>query len=126
MGIVWYGRYSVYFEEAQAELGRRCGLGYRDFYEASLRAPIVEFHIDYYQPIYLDEEFTVRAALIWSEGAKLYMEYTIIKKDASIATRAYTIQLFIDSNNSEPCLIAPEMLENLRRRWKKGEFKSLR
>src|SRR3990170_7827083 len=60
MGIVWHGRYSTYFEEVNAEIGRRCGLSYKDFCEANLQAPIVEFHIDYYMPLYIDEEFTIR------------------------------------------------------------------
>ncbi len=123
MGIVWYGRYSSFFEEAQAELGRRCGLSYQDYYKANLRAPIVEFHIDYYQPLYLDEEFTVRASMVWSEGAKLQMEYLLLKLDGSVATRGYTVQLFIDSKSSQPYIVAPELLERLRLRWQKGEFK---
>ncbi|MCX5701015.1 MAG: acyl-CoA thioesterase [Candidatus Omnitrophica bacterium] len=123
MGIVWYGRYSSFFEEAQAELGRRCGLSYQDYYKANLRAPIVEFHIDYYQPLYLDEEFTVRASMVWSEGAKLQMEYLLLKLDGSVATRGYTVQLFIDSKSSQPYIVAPELLERLRLRWQKGELK---
>ena len=126
MGIVWYGRYSSFFEEAQAELGRRCGLSYQDYYKANLRAPIVEFHIDYYQPLYLDEEFTVRASMVWSEGAKLQMEYLLLKLDGSVATRGYTVQLFIDSKSSQPYIVAPELLEHLRLRWQNGEFRCLK
>jgi acyl-CoA thioester hydrolase len=126
MGIVWYGRYAIFFEEAQAELARRCGLGYQDFYNANLRAPIVQFHVDYYQPLYLDEEFSVKASLAWSEGAKLCMEYEIIKNDASIATRGYTVQMFVDSVTKEPYAVSPELLEKLRKRWKDGEFKCLK
>jgi len=126
MGIVWYGRYAIFFEEAQAELGRRCGLSYQDFYAANLRAPIVQFHIDYYQPLYLDEEFSVKASLVWSEGAKLCMEYNVIKKDQTVATRGYTVQLFIDSKSGQPYVVSPEMLERLRRRWENGEFECLK
>ncbi len=36
MGIAWYGRYPGFFEEASAELGRLCGLSYRDFADARL------------------------------------------------------------------------------------------
>ncbi len=126
MGIVWYGRYTAYFEEAQRELGSRCGLSYQDFFKANLRAPIVEFHIDYFKPLYLDEEFVVKAYLIWSEGAKLTTEYEIIKSDMSIATRAYMVQMFIDSQKNEPCIVTPLMLENLRTLWLNGEFACLR
>jgi acyl-CoA thioester hydrolase len=126
MGIAWYGRYAVFFELAQAELGRRCGLAYQDFYTANLAAPIVQFHIDYYQPLYLDEEFRIKAALVWSEGAKLQMEYTVIKNDDSIATCGYTVQMFIDRKNNQPYIVSPKLLERLRRRWQKGEFKCLK
>lgn len=105
MGIVWHGRYSLYFEEASAELGRRCGLSYKDFYEAELRAPIVEFHIDYYKPLYLDEEFTIRGTLHWHDGARLNTEYQLIKKDGTIAASGYTVQLFIDSRTWDVCII---------------------
>ncbi len=125
MGIVWYGQYAIYFEQAQTELGRRCGLSFQDFYLAGLRAPIVRFHLDYYQPLILDEEFTIQASYIWNEGAKLYIEYTIIKQDGTIATRGYTVQMFIDSKTSQPYIVAPELLEQLRKNWKEGKFKCL-
>lgn len=139
MGIVWYGQYAIYFEQAQTELGRRCGLSFQDFYLSNLRAPIVKFHIDYYLPLYLDEEFTVRASYIWSEGAKLHIEYAVIKNDGSISTRGYTVQMFIDtfdinpeqsrridSKNSQPYIVSCEILEKLRKGWKEGRFKCLK
>ncbi len=126
MGIAWYGQYAIYFEQAQTELGRRCGLSFNDFYVSGVRAPIVKFHIDYYQPLQLDEEFTVKASYLWSEGAKINIEYAIIKGDGSIATRGYTVQMFIDGKNNQPYIVSPEILENLRKRWKNGEFKCLK
>ena len=85
MGIVWNGRYPGYFEEAASELGRIVGLSYGDYYTASLRAPIVKLHVDYFKPIFLDEEFTIRGSLIWHEGSRLNTEFVIIKKGGSIA-----------------------------------------
>jgi len=126
MGIVWYGRYPLFFEDAAQELGRRCGLSYQDFYEARLRAPIAQFHIDYRQPLYLGEECTIKASLVWCEGAKLLTEYEIRKADDSIATRAYTVQLLIDSGTSEVYTVTPELLERVRRRWLAGEFTCLK
>lgn len=126
MGIVWYGRYAIYFEEAQRELGRRCGLSYQDYFNAGLQAPIVAFHVDYYQPLYLDEEFTIKASLMWTEGAKINTEYEITKSDGSVATRGYTIQVLIDAGAKEACIIAPELFESLRKRWLGGEFQCLK
>jgi acyl-CoA thioester hydrolase len=122
MAIAWHGRYPLYFEEASEEIGRRCGLSYKDFFEAGLRAPIVDLHIDYYRPLFLDEEFTIRASLIWHDGAKLNTEFHLLKGDGTVATSGYTVQLFTDHRTGEACIISPELIERVRRRWRAGEF----
>jgi len=123
MGVVWYGRYALYFEEASEAIGRLCGLSYRDFLSAELRTPIVAFHVDYFKPLILDEEFTIKAALIWHEGACLNTEYHLLKQDGSLAVTGYTVQLFVDQTTWGVCLVSPDILEECRRRWKAGEFR---
>ena len=122
MSIVWYGRYPLYFEDASQELCRRCGLSYQDFYAANLRAPIVQFHVDYYQPLHLDEEFTVKVSAPWSEGAKLLIEYEIRKLDGTLVTTAYTVQMFTDSHTGEALVATPKLFTKVRKRWLTGEF----
>jgi len=122
MAIVWHGRYPLYFEEASEELGRRCGLSYPEYFEAGLRAPIVELHIDYFKPLFLDEEFIIRASLIWNEGARLNTEFHLFKQDGSLATSGYMVQLFISHQSGEPYMVSPELLERCRKRWRAGEF----
>lgn len=122
MAVVWHGRYPLYFEEASEALGRKCGLSYPEYFEAGLRAPVIEFHIDYFKPLFLDEEFTIRASLIWNEGARLNTEYQLIKQDSSIASIGYMVQLFIDEKTGAPLMVSPELLEQCRRRWKAGEL----
>ena len=125
MGIAWHGQYARFFEEGSAELGRRCGLSYADFFEAGLRAPIVQFHVDYLQSLYLDEEFAIRGSLVWNEGARLNTEYELTKADGALAARGYTVQLFIPAGGGGACLVTPPLLERCRRRWKAGEFRDL-
>ncbi len=122
MAVVWHGRYPLFFEEASEELGRWCGLSYRDFFESGLRAPIIELHIDYFQSLFLDEEFTIRASLIWHEGARMNTEYQLVKADGSVATSAYMVQIFTDHKTGEPYIISPPLLERCRNRWKAGEL----
>jgi acyl-CoA thioester hydrolase len=122
MGIMWHGRYPLLFEEASEALCNRCGLSYGMYREAGLYAPILSLHIDYFQPLHLGEEFTVRAALIWNEGARLNTEFLVLKQDGSTATSGYTIQLFTDHLTGQPCLVSPGMLERCRNSWKAGAF----
>lgn len=123
MAIVWHGRYATFFEEASAELGRTVGLSYRDFFDAGVRAPIVEFHIDHFLPLLLDEEFTVRASLVWHEGSRINTEYQVVKRDGAVAAAGYTVQLLVDAKTGEPCYVSPALLVRCRDRWKAGAFR---
>jgi len=124
MAVVWHGRYSQYFEEAYAELTRSCGISYHDLYMAELRAPVVQFHFDYFASLMLEEEFVVKARLVWCEGARMNVEYEITKINGAIAARGYTVQMFTGSDGV-PLLTVPPLIETLRKRWQKGEFKCL-
>ena len=122
MAVMWHGRYPLLFEEAAEELGRRCGLSYAEFFSAGLRGPIVALHIDYHRSLFLAEEFTARASLFWTDGARLNTEFHIFKEDGTLATSGYTVQLFTDHLSGEPCLVSTTMLETCRKRWLAGEF----
>lgn len=123
MSVVWHGNYAKYFEEAAAELGRRCGLSYQAYERAKILAPIVQFHTDYHQPLVLDELFTVSASFIWSEGARLHTEYKISRENGAAAVTGYTVQMFVSAVTREPLLVSPPLLEDCRKRWQAGEFK---
>ncbi|MBI4848341.1 MAG: acyl-CoA thioesterase [Nitrospirae bacterium] len=124
LGIVWHGRYPVFFEEGSEELGRVCGLSYKDFYESGLRAPIAQLYIDYLKPLCLGEVFTIRAVLVWDESSRINTEYYLLKEDGSIATSGYTVQVLTAAATGEVCIISPPLLERCRTKWKAGEFHS--
>jgi len=121
MGIVWFGRYPAYFEMGSEELGRKCGLSYHDFYEARLRAPIVECHVDYHRPLHLGEEFTIRATMVWNEGSRMDTEYQLLKQGDIVATTGYTVQLIVDLEG-QVCMTSPPLLEACRHRWREGRI----
>jgi len=121
MGVVWFGNYMRYFEEGSAAIGRRCGMTFKDFYEARLKAPMVQCHTDYHNPLFLEEEFTIRATIHYSDAAVIEKEYQIIKADGSLAASGYTVQLLMDIDNRHVA-ISPPLLERCRERWRNGEF----
>lgn len=125
MGILWYGRYAHLFEDANDELGRRCGMSYADFQRERLGAPIVQFHVDYFASPVLGEEVVTTGRLHWSPGARLNIEYEIHKESGQLAATGYTVQMFVDEQGV-PCLAPPPLQEACRRRWLAGEFRDLR
>jgi acyl-CoA thioester hydrolase len=125
MAVVWHGRYSQYCEEAYAQLTRSCGISYQDFFKAGLRAPVVQAHIDYFESLMLEEEFTVTARLVWCDGARMNVEYIFTRASGAIAATGYTVHMFTDTAGV-PSLTVPPLIENLRRRWQGGEFACLK
>ncbi|MEN7972734.1 MAG: acyl-CoA thioesterase [Verrucomicrobiota bacterium] len=122
MAVMWHGHYAVLFEEASSELRRLSGLGYEDFYEAGVYAPIVQLHVDYFQSLVLDEMITVKASMFWTDAARINIEYEVLKEDGSLAATGYTVQLFSSATTGEACFALPSLLEKQQELWKAGKL----
>lgn len=120
--IAWHGQYPAFFEQAQAAIGRKCGLTFSVLKKHNLLAPIRQIHIEYLRVLSFDEPFTVTASMIWSDGARINTEYVIRKEDSTVAAWGYTVQLFMDAVTHEPYLTDPDFLADLRIKWRSGEF----
>ena len=118
LGVVWHGHYPALFEEASTEVRRDFGLGYAEFAAAGCLAPIVQIHVDFHRPLHLDDLARVTARLWWNEGARLDIEYEILRPDGRPAATGYTVQMFIDRASREPCLAPPPLLLECWARWR--------
>ena len=125
MGYVWFGHYAALIEDASTELLRQCGLSFSDFMRASTMAPVMRFHVDYRLPLRLGETCTIRATLVWTEAARINLEFEIRKEDGRLAATACTVQIFADGATGEPCFVPPPLHESMRTRWKNGDFAAL-
>ena len=125
LAIGWHGHYPEFFEMAHTELMRKIGLTYDLYRENGIGAPIVQFHADYFAPLILDELFTLRAELVWSDGARINVNYEIIKENGQLAGTGYTVQMLFDANNHTPFVTTPPLVEAVWQRWKNGDFKDL-
>ncbi len=122
MAVMWHGHYAALFEEASTELRRMTGLGYEDFFEAEIYAPIVQLHVDYFKSLLLDELFTVKARMLWTDAARINTEYEVTKEDGTLAATGYTVQLFCSARTGEPCFTVPPLLEKRHDAWKAGRI----
>jgi len=125
MAIAWHGRYAEYFEEASNELRRQCGFAYQDFKSANMYAPIVQLHIDYHKSLVLDERLSITAMLIWTEAARLNIEYQAYNEDSVLAASGYTVQLFTDAVTGESCITSPVIQQQCQKKWLAGDFGGL-
>lgn len=121
--IVWHGRYVSYFEDGRVAFGRKYGLSYEEFMEHRLAAPIVKLHIDYMTPLTFDDEITIEAKLHWCTAQKLNFEFTIFNGKGEKAASGYSVQVLTDLKGNI-FFVAPEWIEEFRRKWKAGEIEN--
>ncbi len=121
IGIVWHGRYPSFFEDARAALGAAYGVGYLDFYNHAVLAPIKKLHIDYHRPLKFDESFSVTGVLHWSEAARINYEFIVRNAGGETATTGYSVQMMLDPNG-EILVVPPPFYQEFCSRWKRGEL----
>lgn len=121
LAIVWHGRYASFFEDARASIGEKYGIGYLDFYNNQVVAPIKILHVDYMLPLRFYEEFTIEGILHWSESARINFEYIIRNSKDEISTTGYTVQVMLDRYDNL-LLVPPPFYEKFRKLWKEGKL----
>jgi acyl-CoA thioester hydrolase len=106
IGIVWHGRYPGYFEEGRVALGNK------------LPVPIRQLGVDYFEPLFFEDEIEIEAILHWSEAARINYEY-IIRREETVVCTGYTVQLMLDES-FELLLSPPPLYADFMEKWKKG------
>ena len=122
MAVAWHGNYPRFFEAAHTELMQKIGLGFAVYAENDLAAPVVQSHVDYYAPLMLDEEFTVKAELFWNDGARLDIAYTVTGSDGTVRATGFTVQMFWGLKSREAFIFPPDVVTAMRERWISGEL----
>lgn len=122
LAIAWHGHYPRFFEIAHTELMRKIGLTYDEYRRCGIGAPMVQCHVDYFAPLLLDEDFSIQAALSWSDGARLNVSYEVRKPGGDLAGTGYTVQMLFDLQTREPYIFPPPLIEKTWERWKNREF----
>lgn len=119
LGIVWHGRYPSYFEDGRVLLGQKFGLGYMDFYEHGIVAPIKQMHADYHLPLRFGDRFSIEAILHWSDATRLNHEFILRNDKGEVTTTGYSVQLLLDSDFNV-LMLPPPFYEEFRQRWRTG------
>ncbi len=99
MGIVHHSNYYVWFEAGRTEYMREQGLSYREMEERGLMLPITETHCKHLQGALYDDVVVVRTSMSGFSGARIIMNYDVIKEDdQSLLAQGKTIHAITDKN----------------------------
>ena len=115
MQIVWHGSYALYFEDAREEFGSKFHLEYMRMYEFGFYAPLVEFKVNYKQPLKYQDKAKIVITFRNTESAKLIFDYEIYNTKTNVlCATGHTVQVFLDTNYQLLWTLPPFIRE-----WKK-------
>ena len=108
-GVVYYGRYSPYFDLARAEWLRSLGLLHRDtFGEFVMRANDVE----YFAPARFDDELEIRVRVSKIGRTSVTFEFAAFKiPEETLLVTAHQTLVFIDRATRRPIPIPDDYRE---------------
>ena len=97
MGVVWHGAYSLYFEDAREEFGKKYNLEYLYMFDQGFYAPLVELHLEYKRPLKYKDKGRIEISFRNTDAAKIIFDYkifSVVSKEL-IAT-GHSVQVFLD------------------------------
>ncbi len=111
MGVVYSGKYFVYFEVGRTELLRSYGYTYRELEETGILLPVVETYCRHKKSAFYDDLLVIRS----TAGLKrsiMRFDYEISRKgEDGIVSSGYTVHAFIKAENK--VVSAPEHIKAL-------------
>jgi acyl-CoA thioester hydrolase len=103
-GIIFYGAYVRFFEIAETELFRACGLAYAqvfDRYDVFLPRRVV--HSEFYSPARLDDRLRVAAYVGHVGRTSMTLNFDVLRADRpSLAAAGWMVLVCVDRKHLEP------------------------
>ncbi|MEZ0576667.1 acyl-CoA thioesterase [Halodesulfovibrio aestuarii] len=122
LGIVWHGHYASYFEDARMALSQKYGISYDDFYRENISAPIRKLHADYFRPLSLGNEYSIKARLHYADAAKINYDFFIYDNAGELCTSGYSVQMFVCTESHELLLAPPPFFQDFLDNWRDGNL----
>ena len=114
--------YSVYFEDAREEFGKKYDLGYLMMYGKGFFEPIVDLSIKYKKPLIYGMKPEITITYRPTDAAKIIFDYEIRNRETGeIHVTGRTIQVFMNKNNYQLVLTNPDFYEEWKKRWEVGK-----
>jgi acyl-CoA thioester hydrolase len=119
MGVAYNSHYLTWFEVGRTELLRDLGLTYEAMERAGLLLPVIEAGVKYRKPARYDEVLTIWTALGRKPGARVFLEYEVVRDGETLAT-GFTGHAFT-SPALEPVKPPREILRQLTSAWERAD-----
>ncbi len=111
-GIVYYGNYLKYLEEARTSLFEDHGISVSELADNNVLFVVARVEIDYKSSAHYADEIDIKTWVTDIGKVKVWFEYEIKDQHGVLLTKAKTLMICVDRNIKTKA-IPPEVLEKL-------------
>ncbi len=113
-GVIRWGAYVRFIEMAETELFRAVGFPYATLWESlNIWLPRVQFHLDYRNPVRLDELLDTEIGVGRIGRSSIRLEFAVKKPGAALAAEGYLVIVSIDRTNGRSVDVPKPLLDAL-------------
>jgi YbgC/YbaW family acyl-CoA thioester hydrolase len=114
-GIIFYGSYVRFFEIAETELFRSCGLAYKDVFDRyDIFLPRKAVHSEFFHPPRLDDRLRVATYVGRVGTTSMTLNFDVLRDGTPIlAAAGWMVLVCVDRHALRPRPLPPGLLEAL-------------
>jgi acyl-CoA thioester hydrolase len=114
-GIIFYGSYVRFFEIAETELFRACGLAYAQVFDRyDVFLPRKAVHSEFYEPARLDDRLRVAAYVGRVGRTAMTLNFDVFRGERrSLAAAGWMVLVCVDRRKLRPRPLPAELVEAL-------------
>ena len=113
MGVVYHGRYPVWFDVARTEHLRAAGFNYRDLEERGLRLVVTDMQIRYRRPPHYDDLVRIRCWVREAVPRRVSFGYAVLDSTSGLLLATASTTLICLDRNHQLSRLPAEVLEAL-------------
>lgn len=120
MGYVYYGNYSLYYEQGRTEAIKSLGISYKELESKGIMMPVAEMKVRYKGPAKYDELLKVDTLVAEMPKRSIAFRTKIYNEAGKLINEGETILLFVDAGTRKPCSAPNTLLTVLKPHFKKA------
>lgn len=113
MGYVYYGNYSLYYEQGRTEAIKTLGVSYKELESKGIMMPVADMKVRYKGPAKYDELLKVVTLVPEIPGRSIAFQTKIFNEGDKLINEGETHLLFINADTRKPCSAPRELIEAL-------------
>lgn len=114
-GIIFYGSYVRFFEIAETELFRACGLAYKDVFDRyDIFLPRKAVHSEFFHPPRLDDRLRVATYVGRVGTTSMTLNFDVLRAGApALAAAGWMVLVCVDRERLRPRPLPPALIDAL-------------